>query len=192
MPTCEFVNNDEFSKRMQAVAIVKFYLNRPQLWPGYSIIEVDNEFHSNHIARALDIGGTDKLLRAPSGYLIHLGQRFRRENAWYKHCELTIRDNEYERHVEALNNGGTIPDFYSYGFADKEERDFIAFFVIKYRLMMSDVQCGRFNLDKFERREEWQHNFYKESWPWMPPRYIHYSFINVPFQPMLTGFECGP
>jgi hypothetical protein len=182
----ERADNDKFSKEMQPIAIAKFYTGHSELWPGHRVYEVDNEFNCNPLARVLDIGGTDKVLIAPSGYVIHLGQRFRHEDVWLKNPDFTLRESEYRRHLEALQNGGTIPNYYAYGYATEEKDDFFNFFIVNYITFMQAIIKGHLYMAFKERWENYQNNFYYLPWVFIPGEYIHFHHVTMAYlQPSL-------
>lgn len=172
-------SRQQFSQRMQKIAIEKVY---GQVFPNYSIIEVDTL--PSELAKRLDIGGIDKVLFAPDGHIIQVGQRFRQADVWEdrRRRDFTIREAELRRHLAALQNGGTVPTYYVYGYATEDEEDFIRLFIVRYREWLENL--GHDHRPRLLKpKKPRQERFYCESWAGLPNRYIAFAYpIDEPRQ----------
>lgn len=159
-----------FSLKMQKVAMASIY---PKIWPDYAITEVD--LLPSALARQLDIGGCDKLLFSKDGHTVLVGQRFRTAKIWYnpQHRDFTIREVEYHRHMEALQNHGTIPGFYVYGYANETKDRFLQLFIVKYQEFMFAVSQGRLAPMQLMQLNG-QEDFYFKPWAVIPDDYIFF------------------
>jgi hypothetical protein len=142
---------EEFSLKMQKVAIAQRY---PAIFPNYKIIEIDEMAHGDPLAKIIDISGCDKLLKARDGHIVWLGQRFRRPGEWEKYHDFTIRESEYKRHISAIQNGGALPGFYVYGYANNTRDEFVAFLVLKYRRFFQDIIDDRWSMEFFRTHRD--------------------------------------
>lgn len=163
----------DWTLKMQPLAIAQFY---SKVWPGAQIIELDQD-KRNKLAVALDIGGADKMICFSGGALVFLGQRFRRWNQ-RKFDDFTIRRDrpsgiktEFHKVKLALEHGGFIAGYYSYGHANKGENGFIRFRILKFREVIEAILVGelcptvRYNPDNSS-------SFYVLPFDAIPPRYF--------------------
>lgn len=168
MPSPGWLDRKQFSLDMQKVAISKYYHN---VWPGYQITEIDEL--SDDLAVQIDIGGGDKMLRGRGGHIIFLGQRFRIEDNWKKgYRDFTIREAEYHRHLTAIQNGGFIPGYYVLGYANKSKDDFLALYIINYRLWLEDILSGEIRMHFKQPLKEGQEAFYYFPLGKIPEKYL--------------------
>lgn len=122
---------------MQPLAIEKVYR---QAWPDAKIIEVD--IGTSEAEQAMDrVHGTDKLIVTPYRSAITLAQRFRQAKIWndgFRH--FTIRKAERDRYVATVNDGGSIPALYAYGYATETLDDFIRLYIVRFAEWFSYVR----------------------------------------------------
>lgn len=174
-------NRRKFSEKMQKVAIKKVYRI---VWPeaDYKLIEVDQL--KDDLAQRLDIGGCDKMLASlRDGHTVQLAQRFRKAWVWEnpRFREFTVREAEWQRHVIALDNNGVVPGFYSYGYANDIEDDFVQLYIVRYRDWLMDVLAGETSRPCFKQPlKEDQECFYHILWTRIPNRYFvsAYPFLD--------------
>lgn len=182
MPRPGYEQRREFSLICQKIALEKVY---PYLFPPskYRLFEVDDM--AGDLAKTLDIGGIDKIFTAiGSGHLISLGNRYREAAVWNNQNwrDFTIREREWDRHVEAIKNNGTLPDFYGYGYANtsrvnpKNITDFLKFYVINYKQWFSDVQQHLTQGPFFKETNGKQENFYWIKWSQIPEKYFTLTY----------------
>lgn len=159
----------EFSERMQKIAIEKIYST---IWSDYTIMEVDQL--PSDLAQRLDIGGCDKLFFARDGHTMQVGQRFREAEVWNNpdRRDFTVRESEYERHLTALRNHGTVPGFYVYGYANAKCDGFLQLFIVKYRQWLIAILEDRLASPRLIHPKNGQERFYTQAWAVMPDDYI--------------------
>lgn len=168
-----WLDRKAFSMRLQKVAIAKFY---SRIWPRYQITEIDEL--SDKLAVQIDIGGGDKLLRGSDGHLIFIGQRFRKIDQWNKrYRDFTIREAEYRRHLAAICDGGFVPGYYVLGYANGNEDDFIALYVINYRLWLEDIKAGILTMKFKKPYNDNQERFYFYCLEDIPDKYVVFRYI---------------
>jgi len=138
----------KWALEMQPFAIAQFY---SKLWPGARIIELDKE-KENELARAIDIGGADKMIQFPDGGLAFLGQRFRRPHQ-KRYDDFTLRRDrpsgmmtEFQKIVLALQRGGFLAGYYAYGHVNEEEDGFIRMRILRFREFIEAVLYGELQL----------------------------------------------
>jgi hypothetical protein len=170
---------EDFSLKMQKVAIAQRY---PAIFPHYKIIEIDEMAHTDALAKVIDISGCDKALVARDGHIVWLGQRFRQHDQWDQYHDFTIRESEYRRHLKAIQNGGSLPGFYVYGYANQGQDDFLAFLILKYRQFFQDIRDGRWEMQFKETHKTVQENFYWNAFEELPSVYVVHLQTNIPIQ----------
>lgn len=112
-------DNDEFARRVQRNVAIDLYSEYWGVEPE-DIREIDEEGAAgNDLARLLDGGGVDKIIKLKGNLM--LAQRIRRPNLGFK-PDFTIRrqlefdwDAEYEKLRQAHEKNGTAPSMYAYG-----------------------------------------------------------------------------
>lgn len=183
MPQRGYNHRREFSMTCQKLALKKIY---PLIFPPdqYRFIEVDDL--PGDLAQTLDIGGVDKLLTSlKDGHLVLLSHRFREASAWNnpRFRDFTVRQAEWNRHTAAIKNGGTIPDFFGYGYANNsrvngdEIDDFLKFHIVCYKQWLGDVLGNRTRSPYFkDHKNPRKENFYYIKWDAIPERYFHFSY----------------
>lgn len=171
MPSNGWMDRKRFSMKMQEIAIQKVYHS---VWPNFRILEIDKLDHE--LARLVDIGGADKLLFAKDGHNIFLAQRFRKSSQGERYRDFTLREKEYLRHSVAMRDGGFIPGYYVYGWANQSETDFTELKIINYQMWLNDVLGGMARMWFKETKNEWQENFYYVPFSNIPLRYITFAY----------------
>jgi hypothetical protein len=174
MPQPGWLIRKEFSLKMQKVAIEKYY---PHVWAEYKITEIDEL--DDDLAIQIDIGGGDKMLVGRGGHIAFVGQRFRKKDQWDKknRRDFTIREAEYDRHLEAIRNNGFIPGHYVLGYANENEDDFMALYIIDYRMWLEDILSGKIAMTFLRTRPQHQENFYYYPLNKIPEQYIEAKFV---------------
>lgn len=158
---------------MQPIALAQFY---KKVWPGAQVFELDKD-KQNELARVLDIGGADKMVRFPDGGLAFLGQRFRRYHQ-RRFDDFTLRRDrpsgmktEFEKIKLAFERGGFIAGHYAYGHANKSEDGFIRFRILKFREFIEAVLAGEFHLG-IGNNPNGSSTFFKIPFGAIPPRFF--------------------
>jgi len=147
-----YEENREYVLKMQPIAISQFYTT---VWPKHEVIELDND-KANNLKAMLDVGGADKMLRAPNGSIAFLGQRFRRYRSWHPepkkvvYDDFTLRcslpngnDSEMERLRQAMERGGFVATWYAYGHANPRDTGFCKFRIIRLPLLLACIESGQ-------------------------------------------------
>jgi hypothetical protein len=161
-----------WNKKMQALACKWVY---PLVWPDYKIWS-PSRGGKNTLARALDVGGTDIMLSTPEGVTIHIADRFRQYAEFVAHPDFTLRGIEYERHLRAIQIGGALPFYYTYGYANEEDTDFAQVFIVLYDKWLRDVAARRTWAPRLKDRTRYgQENFRYIAWRSLPHQYLFYS-----------------
>ena len=147
----DYEENSRFVLEMQPIAIAQFY---SQVWPGHKVIELDND-RADHLKAILDIGGADKMLRAPNGSISFLGQRFRRYRSWHPvngviyddftlRCKLFDRyDSEMEKLRNAMAIGSFVATWYAYGHSNANDTGFAKFRIVRFPLLLQYLISGK-------------------------------------------------
>lgn len=147
----EYEKNRRYVLKMQPIAIDQFYTS---VWPESKVVELDND-KADHLKVILDIGGADKMLRAPNGSIAFLGQRFRRYKSWHPtpnlmYDDFTIRcrfpnghDSEMEKLQQAMEIGGFVATWYAYGHANRQDTGFVRFRIIRLPLLLQYLDSGQ-------------------------------------------------
>lgn len=157
----DYGKNREYVLKMQPIAISQFY---SAVWPESKVVELDND-RTDHLKAMLDIGGADKMLRAPNGAIAFLGQRFRRYESWHPapnliYDDFTIRcrfpdghDSEMEKLQQAMEMGGFVATWYAYGHANQNDTGFVRFRIVRLPLLLQSLDSGQIQCDRRLNKE---------------------------------------
>lgn len=158
---------------MQPIALAQFY---SKIWPGADVIELDKDVR-NKLAKIIDIGGADKVLRFPDAGLAFLAQRFRRYDE-IQFDDFTLRRDrpsgiktEFQKAKLALERGGFIASYYAYGHANENEDGFIRMRILKFREFMEAVLSGELKLG-IGRNPNGSSTFWKIPFKNIPARFF--------------------
>lgn len=172
------IQNDplwKFNQAMQSIAIERIY---PLHWPGYELMALDR-MHDNPLGLLLDRAGIDKaFVKQYGGDLIPIADRFRKYKVWkLNNRDFTIRESEWKRHLRCLKNGGLIPSFYVYGYANEDMSNFHKLYIVHYKEWLPDVLHGRASRPALkDRSEDGENNFYYQPWYGLPQEYIVFEY----------------
>ncbi len=177
----------EWALSMQPFAIKQFYA---KVWTGARIIELDTE-RTNELARVIDIGGADKMIRFSDGGLAFLGQRFRR---WHqrKYDDFTLRRErpsgmatEFQKVVLALERGGFVAGYYAYGHVNEVEDGFIRMRILKFREFVEAILHGELHLE-IGNNPDGSSSWFKIPFRVIPPRFFLLDYADDKLQRRLS------
>jgi len=135
--------NQKWALEMQPLAIEHHY---SKVWPQAEVVELDKRI--DDLAKMIDIGGADKMLKFPDGHLIFLGQRFRRYDNWHEenYDDFTLRTKGHYGHPcellkaqSALKNNGFTAGFYAYGHANPKDTGFSRFRIVDFPKLLQGL-----------------------------------------------------
>ncbi len=149
-----YETNADFALKLQPIAIEHYY--KPQ-WADARLTELDQ--HADELSKVLDIGGADKLLTFPDGRVAFLGQRFRRWKSGKKYDDFTLRDTELAKVLKALDTGGFVASFYSYGLANEAETAFVKFRILHFRPIIEALAVGTLKSTPGQNKHKDDHPF---------------------------------
>lgn len=129
-----------------------------ELWPEAEILEIDalsgigkSNVETENVLQKMDYSGLDKIVAFPDKRMIHLGQRFRKDNEKYERT-FSLRywipeegKSEYELYVNAIQNNYYMPNAYGFGITDgyswdeAKENGFRYFAIYDLKKLMRDV-----------------------------------------------------
>ncbi|MFH1486697.1 MAG: hypothetical protein ABIH46_11555 [Chloroflexota bacterium] len=168
-------------KIQKRVAVPKYYR---KLWPRAEIFELD-AMRKNELAKSIDVGGADKMVKLPDGQLIFLGQRFRRWDSAKKYDDFTLRATrhsgmltEFEKILLALTRGGFMAGFFAYGHVNKVEDDFLRFRILRLREFCEAVMAGHFN-PKMKDNTDGSSNFLAMPMELIPVEFFEVNYIGM-------------
>lgn len=145
-----YERDSKWALEMQPIAISRFY---NAIWSGWQVVELDND-RRDVLKIMLDIGGADKMLRAPDGHIEFLAQRFRRYRSWHPNPNIEFDDatirydrpsgtsTEMQKLKQAFEAGGFMAGWYAFGHANKNDTDFEKFRVINLKKLLGLYYSG--------------------------------------------------
>lgn len=163
-----YSQNQNFSQQMQPIAIDKYY---NKVWPGVRIFEIDIDTKSE-LSKMVDVAGADKMLRFGNKNIAYLAQRFR-QSSYLKYDEFTMRHTELTKAFRAIDEGWFIASFYAYGFANDSKTDFLKFYILKYREVLSHIRT----MDLPFRVNNDGTKFYHIKFSSIPPAYFTFKWF---------------
>lgn len=166
-----YKENQEWVFKIQPLAISQHYT---KIWPRAEIRELDAG--EDKLSQSIDIGGGDKMLKLIGGGIAFVGQRFRKHNQ-LKYDDFTIRDSEWRKTLDALRNGGFIPDYYAYGHVNKDETGFARFRVLNYRSFVNNLKEGKMPHIWQSNKDKYDHRFLVVKFRDIPAEHIIYDTV---------------
>lgn len=166
-------------EEMQPIAVRLFY---QKYWPDCEIISLDND-RMDSLKRALDVGGSDKMIKHPSGTISFLGQRFRKWDC-RRFDDFTLRydrphskyKTECEKILIAFKENCMLAGYYAYGHVNEKGDGFLRFRIIDFRKFVEKWVKGELPKSKIIPTRDGTATFI--SWPFslLPKDLILYEY----------------